>query len=169
MHYSGSGERAMNEPVALITRFYKAFQQRDADGMIACYHPQVVFSDAVFKGLKGERAGAMWRMLCERGKDLRIEFRDVQADELHGRAHWEAWYTFSGSGRLVHNIIEAHFEFRDGLIWQHRDDFDLHRWAGQALGLMGKLLGGTRGLQNKVRATAAKALDGYISGKQKLV
>ncbi|MGH8455788.1 MAG: nuclear transport factor 2 family protein [Stenotrophobium sp.] len=157
----------MHKHAELITRFYEGFQRRDTAAMAACYHPQVVFSDAVFQGLKGERARAMWRMLGERGKDLRMEFRDVQADDLHGSAHWEAWYTFSGTGRKVHNIIEAHFEFRDGLIWQHRDEFDLHRWAGQALGLIGKLLGGTKGLQNKIRTNAAKALDDYIAGKSK--
>ncbi|MGH8460802.1 MAG: nuclear transport factor 2 family protein [Stenotrophobium sp.] len=157
----------MNQQATLITGFYEGLQRLNAAAMTACYHPEVVFTDAVFQGLKGARACAMWRMLCERGKDLRVEFRDVQADALHGRAHWEAWYTFSGSGRPVHNIIEARFEFRDGLIWQHRDDFDLHHWAGQALGLTGKLLGGTGLLQNKIRANAAKALDAYIAGNRK--
>lgn len=152
----------MNANEQVIARFYSAFQKRDAAGMIACYGPQVQFSDPVFPDLRGERAGAMWRMLCARGKDLKIEFRDVRADERSGSAHWEAWYSFSQTGRPVHNVIDATFEFRDGLIVKHTDRFDLHRWAGQALGLPGKLLGGTGFLRNKIRAMAQKGLDDYV-------
>lgn len=153
----------MNANEQLIARFYTAFQQRDAAGMIACYDPQVQFSDPVFPDLRGERAGAMWRMLCARGKDLRLEFRDVRADAQAGSAHWEAWYTFAQTGRQVHNVIEASFEFRDGRIARHTDRFDLHRWAGQALGLPGRLLGGTPLLQNRIRGMARKGLDAFAA------
>jgi ketosteroid isomerase-like protein len=151
----------MNANEDTIRRFYTAFQQRDAGTMAACYGPDVKFSDPVFTDLRGASAGAMWKMLCERGKDLKIEFRDVRADATTGSAHWEAWYTFSASGRKVHNIIDATFEFRDGKIVSHTDRFDLHRWAGLALGLPGKLLGWTPLLQNKIRAMARKGLDDY--------
>jgi len=144
-----------------IKRFYTAFQQRDAATMAACYAPDVQFSDPVFTDLRGAAAGTMWKMLCERGKDLKIEFRDVRADATTGSAHWEAWYTFSASGRKVHNVIDATFEFRDGMIVRHTDRFDLHRWAGLALGLPGMLLGWTPLLQNKIRAMAQKGLDDY--------
>jgi ketosteroid isomerase-like protein len=146
----------------LIHRFYSAFQKRDAATMVACYHPEIEFSDPVFTHLKGPRAGAMWKMLCERGADLKIEFCDVGADDQNGAAHWEAWYTFSTTGKKVHNIIDASFEFRDGKIVRHTDRFDLHRWAAQALGLTGKLLGGTGFLQNKIRAMAMKNLERYL-------
>ena len=146
-----------------IRRFYTAFQKRDAAAMAACYAPDVRFSDPVFTDLRGAAAGTMWKMLCERGKDLKIEFRDVRADATSGSAHWEAWYTFSASGRKVHNIIDATFEFRDGMIVKHTDRFDLHRWAGLALGLPGKLLGWSPLLQNKIRAMAQKGLDDYTA------
>ncbi|HVT37003.1 MAG TPA: nuclear transport factor 2 family protein, partial [Nevskiaceae bacterium] len=112
--------------------------------------------------LHGPRAGAMWQMLCARAKDLRVEASNISADDRRGSAHWQAWYPFSATGRRVHNIIDADFEFRDGLIVRHVDRFDFHRWAGQALGLAGKLLGGTSLLQNKVRAQAAAGLDAWL-------
>lgn len=153
----------MHRNPELLEKFYRAFQGRDAPTMASCYHPQVQFSDPVFTDLQGARAGAMWQMLTERGKDLKVEFREVRADDAAGAAHWEAWHTFSGTGRKVHNVIDAPFEFKDGMIVRHTDRFDLHRWAGQALGLMGKLLGGTSFLQNKVRGTAKKHLEDYIA------
>jgi ketosteroid isomerase-like protein len=159
---------------ALIRRFYSAFQQRDAAAMAACYHPEIVFSDPVFPRLEGWRAAAMWRMLCENGKDLRIEFSLLDAGEgdapdaphaphaKEARAHWDAWYTFSQTGRSVLNRIDARFELRDGLIVRHVDSFDLHAWAAQALGLKGRLLGWLPPVQKAIRANAGRALEAYV-------
>jgi ketosteroid isomerase-like protein len=152
----------MHQNAALIERFYTCFQSRDAEGMAACYHPDVEFSDPVFGTLRGERAGAMWRMLCERGKDLRIAFDGVEADERAGRARWQAWYTFSATGKPVHNRIAARFEFADGRIRSHHDDFDLRAWAAQALGWKGRLLGWAPPVQNAIRRQAAAGLDAYL-------
>ena len=127
--------------------------------MVACYADDIRFSDPVFPALVGERARGMWRMLLARGTDLRVEFRDVRADDRTGSAHWEAWYTYSATGRLVHNVIEASFTFRGGRIVTHTDRFDLWRWSRQALGLPGLLLGWSPWLQGAVRRRAGAALD----------
>jgi len=148
---------------ALIADFYRAFQRRDAAAMGACYAPAVRFSDPVFGDLEGDRAIAMWEMLCVRAEDLRIEFRDVSADDRIGRAHWDAWYTFTTTGRPVHNSIDATFEFADGHIVEHTDHFDVHRWATQALGLPGRVFGGLPPFKRKLRTTALKGLDAYLS------
>jgi ketosteroid isomerase-like protein len=148
--------------VELISSFYTSFGKRDARGMAACYHPSITFSDEVFTDLRGTRAVGMWRMLCERGKDLRIEFRDIEADDSSGRAHWEAWYTFSPTGRAVHNRIDAHFEFRDGLIIRHRDRFSFWSWTRQALGPTGWLLGWSGLVRNRVRSQAMRNLASFL-------
>lgn len=145
----------------LIHKFYKAFQERDAETMAQCYHDEIVFSDPVFTQLKGEEARNMWRMLCERGKDLSLTYHGVEANEQVGTALWEARYTFSQTGRKVHNVISAHLEFKDGLIYRHTDSFNFYRWARQALGAPGLILGWTPFLRNKVRATAGKGLAIY--------
>lgn len=152
----------MHPHAELLTRFYTAFSARDADGMAACYHPEVQFSDPAFPDLKGWRVAAMWRMLCERGKDLELTFSDVEANDTTGSAKWEAKYTFGATGRNVHNRISASFEFKDGLISKHTDDFDFHTWSKQALGPMGLMLGWTGFMKNKVQATAGDGLDKYI-------
>lgn len=149
-----------------IEKFYEAFGRRDAAAMIACYHPDVEFSDPVFGELRGARAGAMWQMLCARAKDLRVEARDVGADDRLGQAHWDAWYTFSATGRQVHNSIDAEFEFRDGLIIRHHDHFDLWRWSRQALGLTGVLLGWSSVVREKVKRRAATGLEQFIEAER---
>jgi ketosteroid isomerase-like protein len=146
----------------LLKKFYTCFQQRDADGMTACYHAEVVFSDPVFQTLKGERAVAMWHMLIGRSKDIEVVFGDIQADEERGRAHWEASYTYSATGRKVLNVINARFRFQDGRIVVHDDSFDIWKWASQALGVSGRLLGWTPFMQQAIRRRAGQALDAYV-------
>lgn len=148
----------------LITRFYEAFTRGDGEAMAACYHPEATFSDPVFAGLEGDEPGDMWRMLTSQASDLRVEFGDVSADDTRGSAHWEAWYTFSATGRKVHNRIDASFRFRDGKILEHTDQFDFWRWSRQALGLPGLFLGWSPFLRKTVGGRAKKSLEDFRSG-----
>ncbi|MDB4949886.1 MAG: ketosteroid isomerase [Gemmatimonadetes bacterium] len=149
----------------LVRRLYDALNAHDAAAMTACYAPDAVFSDPAFGELAGAEVGAMWSMLCSRGKDLRATVDAVRADDETGSAEWEARYTYSGSRRPVHNVISATYRFRDGLIVEHRDSFDLWKWMGQALGPAGTLLGWTPVMQARVRGGARAALSSYI-GRQ---
>ena len=78
----------------LIFDFYTAFQKRDFGTMKSFYHPEATFRDPVFR-LAGKEVGAMWHMLCERGRDLEITFSGIRADHEKGQVHWEAYYSFS--------------------------------------------------------------------------
>lgn len=142
----------------LITRFYQAFQHLDAEAMAACYAEDVRFSDPVFPDLRGREAGDMWRMLAARAQDFSLTFDGVQADDQQGSAHWVATYLFSQTGNTVVNRIQANFRFADGKIVEHRDHFDLWRWARQALGAKGLLLGWAPLVQNAIRQQAARGL-----------
>ena len=153
----------MHPNAQLIEKFYSSFQSHNADGMVACYHPDVTFTDPAFGTLHGVQAASMWRMLVERSKDLQVAFRDVQANDNHGSAHWEARYTFSKSRRPVHNIIEAEFVFKDGLIFQHTDRFNFWRWSRMALGITGTLLGWTPFIQSAVRKNALGGLEKFMA------
>lgn len=146
----------------LIHDFYAAFAKRDAVGMAACYHGDIVFSDNVFTMLRGKEATAMWSMLCSRGKDLEVIASGVSADAEGGRAHWEAKYMFSQTGRFVHNRIDAVFAFRDGKIIRHIDHFNFWRWSSQALGGIGIALGWFPLIKATVRKKAAKSLQDYM-------
>ncbi|MBI5515122.1 MAG: nuclear transport factor 2 family protein [Deltaproteobacteria bacterium] len=153
----------MHPNAALLERFYQAFSRRDGEAMARCYAPDATFTDPVFQDLRGEEVGAMWRMLCKRAKDLELTWRDVTGDDTRGGASWEARYTFSGTGRRVHNVITARFVFRDGLIIEHRDVFDLWRWTRMALGPVGVVLGWSSLVQGKLRRTARAGLDAWMA------
>lgn len=148
----------------LINTFYTAFAKADWQTMANCYHEEVEFNDPVFVGLKGKEAAAMWQMLIERSKgNIKISFNNVEADEKTGRADWIAEYLFSATGRNVINRIHAEFEFKEGKIIKHTDHFDLHKWASQAMGLKGQLLGWLPFFRKKVQKTVRQALDGFIA------
>ena len=149
-----------------LNRFYRAFAALDAAAMAECYAADASFQDEVFTLQGRDEIAAMWRMLCTatRAKGLdawTLQFSDIAADDSDGRAHWEARYRFSATGRLVHNRIDARFVFRDGLIASHRDRFDFWAWSRQALGPAGWLLGWTPMLRRKVQVQAAAKLAAF--------
>jgi len=147
----------------VIETFYKAFSNLDAETMASCYHDDIIFEDPAFGVLNGERAKNMWRMLCEsqKNKDFQVKHSNIEASDQEGSASWEAFYTFSKTGRKVHNTIEARFEFKDGKIIKHTDTFNLHKWSKQALGLKGFFLGNTMYFKNKLKAQTNKLLDKF--------
>jgi hypothetical protein len=133
--------------------------------MAACYAPDITFEDPAFGELHGEEAGAMWKMLTGRTEDLSIELRSHDAGGSTGSANWIATYTFGPTGRPVVNDISARFRFEDGLITDHRDDFDLGRWARQALGPLGIAVTLLPPMRSRLRARARKQLDEYMAGQ----
>jgi ketosteroid isomerase-like protein len=153
----------MNANEALITRFYTAFQNKDVSTMQECYSDQATFNDAAFVNLNAKEVRAMWAMLIKGGKDMRVEFSNVRANEDSATAHWDAYYTFSATGRKVLNQIDASFIIEDGKIVKHTDHFDFYIWSKQALGLPGLLLGWTSFLKNKVRKRASAKLAAYMA------
>ena len=153
----------MIDPVDLIKQFYRAFAQKDADGMLDCYHSNVTFEDPVFGKLNATEVGGMWKMLVNRGGD-QLEVRLVQVSEDDGKvkARWEADYVFKTSGRFVNNKISAEFVIKDDKIISHKDDFDLHKWSSMAFGLKGTLFGGFPFFKNAVRKKARFHLNKYV-------
>jgi len=146
---------------ALIERFYGAFDAKDGDTMAACYAPDARFHDPVFGELNGVEAGDMWRMLTGRAQDLRVELLEHDAGDERGTAHWRAHYTFAQTGRPVVNDIQASFRFAGALIAEHDDRFGFYRWARQALGTEGMLLGWTPFMRNAVSRRAREGLREY--------
>ncbi|WP_316816923.1 nuclear transport factor 2 family protein [Pedobacter nyackensis] len=155
----------MNTNEKLIHHFYTSFQHKDVESMQDCYADDAKFSDPVFTDLNATEVRSMWAMLVKNGKDMRVEFKNIKSTENGATAEWDAWYTFSKTGNKVHNQIKASFVIENGKIAQHRDHFNFHKWASQALGLTGKLLGWTSFLRKKISSTARKNLQTFITKK----
>ena len=152
----------------IIDRFYRAFQKKDYATMQSFYTDTSTFSDPVFRNLRGEEVKAMWEMLCNRGKDLVIDYEVIFEDDHAGHAKWMATYTFGKTGRKITNYINAEFTFKDGKITNHVDTFDFYRWNQQAFGIIGYLIGWTSMMQNKVRKTAELSLKKFMQNRRRM-
>jgi ketosteroid isomerase-like protein len=146
----------------LIEGLYAAMNRKDGDAMAKLYAPDGRFRDPAFGELTGAEAGDMWRMLTGRASDLEVELAGHEAEGDLGSAHWIATYTFS-TGRHVVNDIHASFRFEDGKIVEHEDSFSLFRWARQAFGPAGFILGlppMSLLVRRRARADLARFRDG---------
>ncbi|MGZ4609994.1 MAG: nuclear transport factor 2 family protein [Actinomycetes bacterium] len=156
-------EHPQHPNAELLARFYAAFARSDGAAMAGCYAPDARFSDPVFVGLLGEEPGAMWRMLTSRAEDFSLELVSSSANEERGSAHWVARYRFAQTGRPVVNDVRSQFRFAGGLVAEQRDEFDFYRWARQALGWQGLLLGWTPVLRGTVRRKARAGLAAFLA------
>ena len=74
---------------------------------------------------------------------------------------------FSATGRWVHHVNEAVFEFNtQGLITRHQDRFNFWRWSRLALGTPGLLLGRTPVLEQKVPCSETSNLQKFMAFKK---
>jgi ketosteroid isomerase-like protein len=137
----------------VLTRFYEALSRRDGETMASLYANDATFEDAVYE-VKGEDVGRMWRGLMAKAKTLTISYTIAKAGSGTGTVEWTARYVFPGGGPVV-NVILSELELENGLIVRQRDSFDFRRWAAQALGTKGKVLGRFEWFRRIVSRTAA--------------
>jgi hypothetical protein len=155
----------MDTRTETINRFYSAFQKLDYTTMQSCYHEEAVFNDPAFGLLDVNQSRAMWEMLCSRAKDFSLVYGNIQLlDEEYTTCDWTASYLFSKNGRRVINKITAHMKFKDGLIIEHTDAFDIYRWSRQAMGLPGLLFGWSSYMHKKIQLKAKHGLEVFMNG-----
>jgi ketosteroid isomerase-like protein len=146
----------------LIQNFYDAFATGDAEATVSLYADDIEFQDPAFGSLKGDNAKNMWRMLLKT-PGIKITASNIKADDQTGSADWVAKYTFSLTGRKVINRVHAEFVFANGKIVKHTDTFSFWKWASQAFGIKGLLLGWTPLMKNKVNQKALSRLSKFQS------
>lgn len=149
---------------SVVEHYWESLAAKDADEMAACYAPDATFEDEVF-ALRGPECGMMWRMLFQGAADLRVKTHPLVVGDGVAHGVWEAWYTFSATGRRVHNKIHSRFVVRDGKIVDQRDAFPFAKWSRQALGAKGWLLGWTPLVRRAVRKQARRRLERWMQAQ----
>lgn len=151
----------------LIEKFYTSFSNADADGMISCYHDDIVFTDPAFGTLHGNKAKAMWQMLLSRSNGgSTITYTGIKVTENNGSVNWKAVYAYGPKKRKVINNITANFTFFEGKIIAHTDKFHLWNWSKQALGTSGYLLGWSSFFKSKIQSKTNNLLTTFISSSK---
>lgn len=151
------------KPKETIEIFYLAFAKRDYLTMISCYHKDVRFYDPVFEDLNYEQVSSMWKMLLnKKNSTLKISHSNIETTAFSTECKWIAIYNYGPKKRKVVNRVTANFEFLDGKIINHKDNFSLWKWSSQALGFVGIVLGWTSFVKSKIRKTAKKTLKNSL-------
>ena len=159
--------KPMDKNIATIQAFYEAFSRLDHQAMNRLYANGIVFYDPMFENLEGESVRAMWEMLCRNARDFSLTYGEVEdLGDNYYRMPWQASYTFSKTGRRVTNKVMANMKVENGLIIEHSDGFSMHKWASQALGFFGHLLGWNSFYVRKVRNNARRGLLSFMQNPQ---
>ncbi len=108
----------MHPNARLIEKLYSSLRDDKPDAAAACYAGDAHFEDIAFWLNGRDCILQMWRLVCS--QKVRVSFDSVVADDQHGGANWVAKYTITETRRKVTNPTTAHFDFRDGLIVNHR-------------------------------------------------
>jgi len=135
----------MHANALLLQRLFTGLNQHDHEVMAACYHLRATFTDIAFDLRGRKEIHAMWHMICapdDRTSDIRATCNVVHADDLRGQVSLVDDYTFSSTGRRVHNVIDSNLRFEDGMIIQQHDVCDARAWAAMALPGVGGFLAG---------------------------
>ena len=144
------------ETRAALTHFYDSMARRDGEAMARMYALAATFEDPVFR-LTGPDIGKMWIGLMRRAREFSIAYTIAQAGRGWGTVELTARYLYGGR-RPVTNVILSELKLEGGLIVQHVDQFDFTRWAAQALGTPGRLLGRFEFFRRAVSRKAARGL-----------
>lgn len=155
----------MHPHARLLNKLFNALNQRNAAAMTSCYHANATFHDIAFD-LRGRREiGDMWRMICT--SDIRATFEVVDANDGGARVSVVDDYTFSDTGRPVHNVIDSRFRFDHGLIVEQRDNCDPHAWGAMAIGGVGGFIAGRVPAlrRRKAKRKLAKFVAEHPAGK----
>ena len=148
--------------MGIAERFYDAFTVRDSYTMGLLYAEHATFSDPVFPLLNAKGTRLMWQMLLSRAEDdFGIEVEIIEDSASRARVNWVAHYTFSATKRPVTNRVSTEMQLVAGKIVRQQDTFSLWRWASQALGAKGMLLGWSPIVRDKIRAQAAASLQDF--------
>jgi len=150
-------------PSQVAETFYSAFARRDAESMNSCYAEDAHFSDPIFASLGPTETKALWRMLCASAQDFSLTYSVQETGPNSVSVKWIARYTFAATGRRVENHVHAYLRLRNGKIFEHKDEFDFPRWARQALGPIAIVLAYFPFFQEKVRSSAQKNLEKFIT------
>lgn len=123
----------------LLRSLFQAIDAHKVNDVVDCYTENATFEDIAFRLENKKQIRAMWEMLFkpevnDRRCDLRVEVKEVTADDAAGRAAIVDSYTYRDKLRPVINRIESTFQFRDGKISKHIDKCDAICWARQAIG-----------------------------------
>ncbi|MGB0885830.1 MAG: nuclear transport factor 2 family protein [Chitinophagales bacterium] len=152
----------------IVKNFFEAFQKLDSKTMNSFLAKNISFDDPAFGKLNGDEVKYMWQFLTKNAKNFSLEFEIISTTKNKLEAKWTAHYTFSATGNKVVNHVNSSFTIKNDKITNHKDEFDLKKWAKQALGKAIGIFGPSFLLKKGIQAQSKQLLKKYMSKNELL-
>jgi len=160
LQYPSSEDTITDPPAVLLLKFFKAVQTQDVKAIGECYHNDIEYYEPAYGKMTGPRALGYWSFFFSQVKEMQCEYDGLKINGDKGTLHIEEWYTWSATGHAVHNLVDCEFDFKDGKIFRHIDNYNLNAWAFQSLGA--KYLGWTK----KTREQEVEKFEDFLKNQQ---
>jgi hypothetical protein len=130
--------------------------------------PWKFLSTPIFPKLEGVQIKSVWSMIMAGARDFSVHYEILSFDETHVRVSWTALNRFSATNRPVKNQVMTELMLssptpggNEGKILSQSDVFDFYRWARQALGMPGTLLGWMPWFQKQIQTKSSEKLASF--------
>lgn len=147
----------MSKEAQIVKEFYKALSKGDYQKVNSLYHDDAKYRDEIFD-LRGKEINALWYTATRPEMNLIAHCKSLKVDGDRVTTDWNISYTIDTLNRKVELDETGVFQFQDGKIINHKDSYDFWSWCAQSLGFIGKALGWSQWLKNRVRNQAKKSV-----------
>jgi len=148
----------MIENKNVITGLYNAYKERNPELMASFYTEDASFKDEIFGEVTGQEIPKVWEVVHSTTSNFYLYFHIVNVNKNLATVNSQLSYTFKHTGRKIDISITSIFRFENGKIRHQVDEYSLWKWASQAFGVSGFLLGWNPKFKNKIRQSAQNTI-----------
>lgn len=147
----------------VVQGFFEQLANRHTAGLLRYYHPAVQYKNPWLE-LQGNEVIAMWQMWWGYLPDLKVV---VCESGIHSNfVEWEAHYTYPPTARYIKHHLSSALTVAEDKIILHVDRFNIHRWAGDTYGYLGKVAGSWKLFETQVGMRVQKQLKSYLEDQK---
>lgn len=155
----------MSKKIEIVKEFYEALNKRDYKIVNGLYHSEAKYRDEIFD-FNGIEIHALWYNATLPEMDISVKLESIREEGDKVITEWEMRYTLDIIKRRINLKEKGVFEFKDEKIYRHTDTYDFWAWCTQAFGAIGRVMGWSNWLRNRVRNQARKSVLTHLYSAQ---
>ncbi len=158
----------MSNKIDLVKQFYDALNRGDYKFVNRLYHSDARYKDEIFD-FQGAEIHALWYSATRPEMKLFAKLESIHEENDKVVTEWIMTYTLDVINRRISLREKGTFVFQGEKIIKHTDEYDFWSWCTQAFGIIGRALGWSVWLQNRVKKQARKSVLAQLYSSQGLL